>query len=202
MATDYTQSPFNKQRKDKFLFVMSLPEALRDINKKITRSTTSIQFDSISFSVYGVVVPSISINEIATRYAGQTLHVSSESRPPYTNVTVNFTIDNYFNNYWAIYSWLDLINNQKYNDLDNRDLVNSTTSEVYKSTFTLYGLDEYDNKIIQFDFTKAFPTSLGEINYSYRDAAQIDTSFEFAFDQLITKLIAPSETQPTTTTNL
>ena len=94
-----------------------------------------------------------------------------------------------------------MINNQKYNDLDNRDLVAGTTSEVYKSIFTLYGLDEYDNRVIQFDFTKAFPTSLGEINYSYRDAAQIDTSFDFAFDQLITKLITPTETQPTTTTN-
>lgn len=202
MAVNYSQAMLNKQRRDKFLLVMSLPQALKELDKKITRSSTSILFDSISFSVYGVVVPRIQISEVAARYAGQTLHVSSESRPPYPNVTVNFTIDNYFNNYWAIYTWLDLINNQKYNNLDNNDLVDSTTSEVYKSTFTLYGLDEYDNRIIQFDFTKAFPTSLGEINYSYRDATQIDTSFEFAFDQLLTKLVAPTETQPTTTTNL
>lgn len=202
MSTTYAQSPFNKQRKDKFLFVMSLPEALRDINKKITRSPSNILFDSITFSVFGVVVPRISINEVVSRYAGQTLHVSSESRPPYPNVTVSFTIDNYFNNYWVIYSWLDLINNQKYNQLDHRDLTDSTTSDVYKSTFTLYGLDEYDNKIIQFDFTKAFPTQLGEINYSYRDASQIDTSFEFSFDQLLVKIIPPEFTQPTTSTNL
>jgi hypothetical protein len=198
MSTDYTQALLNKQRKDKFLFVMTLPEALKDINKKVTRTSSNIIFDSITFSVYGVVVPRVSINEVATRYAGQTLHVSSENRPPYPNVTVSFTIDNYFNNYWVIYSWLDLINNQKYNVLDNRDLVEGTTSEVYKSTFTLYGLDEFDNKIIRFDFTKAFPTALGEINYNYRDASQIDTSFEFAFDQLITKLIEPTSTTPTT----
>jgi len=202
MSTDFAQSPFNKQRKDKFLFVMSLPEALREINKKITRAPTNILFDSITFSVYGVVVPRISINEVVSRYAGQTLHVSSESRPPYPNVTVSFTIDNYFNNYWVIYSWLDLINNQKYNQLDHRDLIDSVTSEVYKSTFTLYGLDEYDNKIIQFDFTKAFPTQLGEINYNYRDASQIDTSFEFSFDQLLVKILPPEFTQPTTSTNL
>ena len=63
MNTEYAQSPFNKQRKDKFIFVMSLPEALEDINKKITRSFNNILFDSIEFSVYGVNIPSISINE-------------------------------------------------------------------------------------------------------------------------------------------
>lgn len=202
MSTEYTQSPFNKQRKDKFLFVMTLPEALKGINKKITRQPGNILFDSISFSVFGINIPNISINEVVSRYAGQTLHVSSESRPPYPNVTVSFTIDNYFNNYWVIYSWLDLINNQKYNQLDHRDLTDSTTSNVYKATFTLYGLDEYDNKVIQFDFTRAFPTLLGEINYSYRDASQIDTTFEFSFDQLLVKILSPDATQPITTTNL
>jgi len=187
----YLQAPFNKQRKDKFVLVMDLPEPLKAINKKLTRNNTTVVFDTLQFSVYGVVVPKINIDEHAARYSGQTLHVSTQSRPPYPNVNVNFTIDNYYNNYWVIYSWLSLINEQKVGTLDFKDLIDKTNPDVYKATFTLYGLDEYNNKIIQFDFTRAFPVSLGEISYSYRDAAQIDTSFEFAFDQLITRLLTP-----------
>jgi hypothetical protein len=195
MSTQYIQSPFNKQRKDKFLLVMNLPEPMKILNKKLTRNNQTVLFDSIQFSVNSCNVPRVAIDEHAARYSGQTLHVSTQSRPPYPNVKVEFTIDNYYNNYWVIYSWLSLINEQKVGTLDFKNLVDFTNPDVYKSTFTLYGLDEFNNKIIQFDFTKAFPVLLGEINYSYRDAAQIDTNFEFAFDQLITRLLEP---QPAT----
>jgi len=189
--SDYQQSFFNKQRKDKFILVMNLPEALKLVNQKMSRSNQSIIFEKMQFSVNSCNVPRVTIDETSARYSGQTLQVSTQSRPPYPNVKVEFTVDNYYNNYWVIYSWLSLINEQKVGTLDFRDLVDLTNPDVYKATFTLYGLDEYNNKIIQFDFTKAFPVLLGELNFNYRDAAQIDTSFEFAFDQLVTKLLNP-----------
>jgi len=189
--SDYQQSFFNKQRKDKFILVMNLPEALKLVNQKMSRSNQSIIFEKMQFSVNSCNVPRVTIDETSARYSGQTLQVSTQSRPPYPNVKVEFTVDNYYNNYWVIYSWLSLINEQKVGTLDFRDLVDLTNPDVYKATFTLYGLDEYNNKIIQFDFTKAFPVLLGELNFNYRDAAQIDTSFDFAFDQLVTKLLNP-----------
>lgn len=189
--SDYQQSFFNKQRKDKFILVMNLPEALKIVNQKMSRSNQSIIFEKMQFSVNSCNVPRVTIDETSARYSGQTLQVSTQSRPPYPNVKVEFTVDNYYNNYWVIYSWLSLINEQKVGTLDFRDLVDLTNPDVYKATFTLYGLDEFNNKIIQFDFTKAFPVILGELNFNYRDAAQIDTSFEFAFDQLITRLLNP-----------
>jgi len=189
--SDYQQSFFNKQRKDKFILVMNLPEALKLVNQKMSRSNQSIIFEKMQFSVNSCNVPRVTIDETSARYSGQTLQVSTQSRPPYPNVKVEFTVDNYYNNYWVIYSWLSLINEQKVGTLDFRGLVDLTNPDVYKATFTLYGLDEYNNKIIQFDFTKAFPVLLGELNFNYRDTAQIDTSFEFAFDQLVTKLLNP-----------
>jgi len=38
----YLQAPFNKQRKDKFVLVMDLPEPLKAINKKLTRNNTTV----------------------------------------------------------------------------------------------------------------------------------------------------------------
>jgi hypothetical protein len=188
----FQQAPLNKQRKDKFILVLSLPEALKQVNKKIDRTSTYLNFDSLTMSVYGVLVPRIQINEIKAGYSGQTLHVSSLTRVPFPSVTVNFTIDNRFNNYWVINKWLDLLNDQATGITDQDQLSRSTTSELYKATFSLFGLDEYNNKVIEFTFTKAFPVTLGDIDYNYRNPDQIDTFFEFSFDQMYTKLLEPT----------
>jgi hypothetical protein len=192
MANTFTQSPFNKQRKDKFLFVLNLPEVLKTLNKKIDRTNQSIIADALSFSVYGVVIPRVQINEIKAGYSGQNLHVSALTRVPYPSVPVSFTVDNRFNNYWVIFKWLDLLNDQATGITDQDDLSRKDlTSELYKATFSLFSLDEFNNKTVEFTFSKAFPVSLGEINYNYRDASELETTFEFSFDQLYVKLLTP-----------
>ena len=104
MAT-VDQSQLNKNRLDKFLLVIDVPEPLREITKNDlgARSNTSLIGESLQFSVYGSVVPTISVPEKTLGYAGQSLKISSHTRPAYDNVTVNFTIDNKFNNYWVLY---------------------------------------------------------------------------------------------------
>ena len=101
------QSILNKSRVDKFVLVFSLPPALRKIEKKSTRSSYNVSEDAFQFSVYGAVVPEIIVPTIQIPYGGSNLYQSSHARQPYPPVTVNFTIDNEFNNYWVIYKWLD-----------------------------------------------------------------------------------------------
>ena len=52
-----------------------------------------------------------------------------------------------------------------------------------------YGLDEYNEKRIQFTYVGAHPISLGEINYNYQASDELVSNFEFAFSQLHTKLL-------------
>ena len=61
--TKIHQSITNKARADKFLLVLSLPPALRDLNTEILSPRTQeyIQEESLQFSIWGVVVPSVSI---------------------------------------------------------------------------------------------------------------------------------------------
>jgi hypothetical protein len=61
--------------------------------------------------------------------------------------------------------------------------------EDYATNFTVFGLDEYDNKKIQFDYIGVVPVSLGSINYNYQDPTQIDSTFEFSFSQLTSQLL-------------
>lgn len=187
------QSILNKNRKDKFLLVLNLPNVLKEINKLSSgdRKTDFLNLDSLQYSVYGSVVPTVAIPEVDMSYGGQTAKVSSLHRPAYGAVTVNFTVDNYYNNWWVLWKWLNLINDSRsglYNAADVND-PNGQYTNSYQSNITVYGLDEYNNKKIQFDYIAAFITGLGEITYNYRDAEQLESSFTFVFGQLDVKLL-------------
>jgi hypothetical protein len=194
-AVTYTQSPFNKTRKDKFLMVLNIPTPLKAIASKFTRNGVNILPDTLQFSVFGTIVPEINVPAIENRYAGQTQYVTSHSRTPYPPVTVNFTVDNRFNNYWVIYSWLNFLNDASTNTFDNMDLTVPTSTitnphskggfNQYKTAVSIFGLDEYNKRVIEFKYTEAFPTNLGNISYSYRDADELESNFTLNYDQLL-----------------
>lgn len=191
MATNYTQSPFNKERKDKFVLVVPTPKVLRDDVSKTVRENKFVNPDAVQFSIYGSIIPEVSVPEVEVRYSGQNLHVTSHNRPTYPPIEVNFTIDNRFSNYWFVYKWLDKMQDDYkgyFNpDKDYKD--GTVVEDLYMANFTIYALDEYNKKVAQFDFTKGFPTRLGGINYSYRDPGEIESSFTLAYSQFTVKLL-------------
>ena len=199
------QSQLNKSRLDKFLLVINLPTPLKGINTTDlnTRANKKVNENSIQFSVYGAVIPSVTVPEITEQYAGQSIKISSHRRPPYNNVSVNFTVDNKFNNYWVLYKWLDLLNDDKTSTFDNDNLSNtakvptvsrdntksSNPPDLYMTDMTLYAKDEFDKNVVKFTYKNAFPVSLGQIDYNYRTEGEIETTFEFAFSQLLVELL-------------
>lgn len=189
---NYAQSPFNKTRKDKFLLVLNFPDGLKDISKKITRTNQSILPDTIQFSVYGAIVPDVEVPVVNVRYTGQTLAASSHARPPYPACTVNFTVDNRFNNYWTIYKWLDLLTSSEDGIVDKDNILvknNRTDLMKYAANISIFALDEYDKRTVEFVYTNAFPTSLGGINFNNRDASEIETTFTFNYSRLLVSLV-------------
>lgn len=194
MATnnsEFIQSPFNKARSDKFIMVLNFPDSLKKVAAKFTRSNTGIIPNSLQFSVYGAVVPDINIPAQDLTYGGQPMTISTKSRPPWDPVTVNFTIDNRFNNYWVIYSWLNLLNDQRDGTQTNTSKNNAynITKIEYRANISLFILDEYEKKIIEFLYKDAFPVSLGGINLSNRTSTEIETTFTFNYSQLIANLV-------------
>tara|TARA_R110001599_G_scaffold10207_1_gene50542 strand:+ start:2045 stop:2650 length:606 start_codon:yes stop_codon:yes gene_type:complete len=197
------QSQLNKSRLDKFLMVIGLPDSLKNINTTDlgARTDNKVNENSLQFSVYGAVIPSVTVPEITEQYAGQSFKVSSHVRPAYDNITVNFTIDNNFNNYWILYKWLDLLNNDRDSvfDFDNISKTQSpstrnknkslTPPDLYMADMTLYAKDEFDKNKVKFTYKNAFPVSLGAINYNYRTEGEVETTFEFAFSQLMVELL-------------
>ena len=150
----YSQSPFNKQRKDKFLLVLNLPDAIKKINSKFKRDNTSVNLDTLQFSVYGATIPEVNIPQVDIIYGGQNYVQSSFHRPLWEPVTVNFTVDNRMNNYWVIYQWLNLLTDAETGIYDATNLTNKPARmkgqtpgirdiTEYSADMSIFLLDEY-----------------------------------------------------------
>ena len=163
---------------------------MKKIDSKTARTSFNVNQDAMQFSVFGAVVPEIVVPAIQIGYGGSNLYNSSHARDPYPPVTVDFTIDNGFNNYWTMYKWLDLMHDDQEGLYDTDDLSKDELFKSYQADITLYGLDEYDNKRIEWKYTKAFPTNLGSIDYSYRDESEAVSSMTFVYSQVHSKLIS------------
>lgn len=183
------QSLLNKQRKDKFVMVFNIPEALKIIKSDISRANNKVIPNTVQFSIYGTVIPDISIPEKEVPYGGQVLKVSSMARPSYPNNVINFTIDNMFNNYWVIYKWLEILNQERESVYKSKIPLDKGSLKNYETTITVFGLDEYNNRTIQFNFYHCFPVKLGGIQYSDRDPGELESTFEFAYHQLEATLL-------------
>jgi hypothetical protein len=188
------QSPLNKQRKDKFIMVFDLPKILKPLKSVLERDKKSLPpyksiiQESVQCSIYGAVIPSLNIPAVETPYGGQTVKLTSYRRPPFENMTVNFTIDNMFNNYWAIYRWLNSFNEGK-TGLFNSPIKSDGFMDEYQTTISIYGKDEYNKNVIKFNFYHCFPVLLGGINYSDRDAGEMESSFQYAYHQFDVELL-------------
>jgi len=193
--TPTVQAILNKASKDKFTMVLGLPPILQKINttNQKDRSGDTVNLNALQFSVYGAVVPASFVPHTEARFGGQTLKVTTYSRPSYPNLKVNFAIDNGFRNYFVLYKWLHVLNDVRksiYNG-DNLDTFMKMVKNYheYMVDLTIYAKDEYDKNIAKFTYTKAFITRLEGIDYNHQDADQIESSFEFAFSQFEMELL-------------
>ena len=104
------QAILNKIRKNKYILVLTLPPILKTLNTNVKRSNELLNLNSLQYSVYGVLVPKISVPSHGLGVMGQTYNVTSQTRSPYQPVSVFFTIDNLLNNYWVLWKWLQVLN--------------------------------------------------------------------------------------------
>jgi len=184
------QTVLNRARKDKFLFVMDIPNALKNIQDPILRE--SYNADPIQFTIIGSPVPKISVPSKEVAFGGQVYNTSSFSRPSYGPYNVKFLLDNGFQNYWILWNWLNLFNNattsiSPLNTINNNLVLNPTTD--YATNFTVYSLDEFNNKIMSFTYTLAHITALSEFEFSYQEPGEISCTATFIFNQLEVKLL-------------
>lgn len=180
------QSSLNLSSKDKFVMSLELPYVL----KKRAEVEPDLSITPLQISVYGGVVPDVSVTPVTVPFAGQNLNITSFTRPAYPPLNVNFVVDNNYNNYFVLWRWLNVLNlaAESYyggsRNLTREEIVEMGDNYEYQTNFSILGLNEYNQPIIEFKYTKAFITKLGSIQYSYRDGSLIEGSAEFHYSQL------------------
>jgi hypothetical protein len=194
------QSPLNKARKDKFLMVFDLPPVLKQIQSKYNRDNKTLLPDTVQFSIYGTVVPGVTVKGVPARYAGDTLYVSSHSKDPFPPVNIKFKVDSGYNNYFVIDRWLNLLHDEKTGQYNQGGIPIDGNFADYQIDMTVYGLDEYDNKVIKFIYTKAFPSQLGDLEYDEQSDNDMEMvcDFTFLFSQRRVELIGGDRSNFTT----
>jgi hypothetical protein len=188
------QSVLNRSGKDKFILVLNLPQVLR----KQSLSDELLNINPLQISIFGTVVPPVQVSNNEVRFAGQSYNVSSYARPNYPPLPVNFIVDNKFHNYWLLWKWLTILNDPEtsfYAGTDPkietwRDRIDTGIVTEYQTTFSVIGLNEYNQYSVEFIFQNAFITNLGGINYDYNDTELIKSSAEFQFSKLDVKLLS------------
>jgi len=189
------QSVLNRSRNDKFAFVLDLPLAL----KKQTDLVMSKAYNAnqIQLTTFGSPVPSIRVSEIKVPFGGQVYNASSLSRPSYEALSLKFLIDNTYQNYWMLWKWLNLFNDTENSTTELTKIIPRANGEIgidnpisdFTTTFSLFSLDEFNNKIVEFKYTQAYITSLSQIDYSFQGGTEIICTATFIFNQLIVSLL-------------
>jgi len=185
------QSFLNKAREDKFILVFDVPPIFKSISSKYTRDNKTVIPDSVQFSVFGSMVPEITVKATETRYAGSTLYVSSHSKDSYPPVEINFNVDSMYNNYYVIYQWLNLLHDQYSGVYNQNNIAVDKNFNDYMTDLTLYALDEYLDKKIKFTYTKCFPTTLKGITYNQKseEGKEVVSGFVFVYSQMHVELL-------------
>lgn len=180
------ESPLNKTFVDKYFFIFELPEALKNIkyDDVLIKNEMGINKKILQWSIVKAEVPSINIKAGEANYAGGTLRYSTHTKSPYEPFKLTFKIDSNYLNYFTIYEWINFIYGEREGHFDEDDITDKTAFSEYAVPVSIVGLDEYNNPVIQWIFTYAFPTDLSSISLDYTDTQEIEFTVTFVFSQM------------------
>lgn len=190
------ESPLNKTFADKYLFIFELPEALKNlkINEKIAnKHKMGINKKSIQWSIVKAEVPNINIKAASINYAGGNLYYSTHNKSPYEPFKLTFKIDSSYLNYFTIYEWINFIYGETEGRFNEDNLPVEGSLNDYTTPVSIVGLDAYNEPVIQWIFTHAFPTDLSSISLDYTSTDEIEFTATFVFSQMRIRNIAYEE---------
>ena len=181
------QSPFNTSRQDKFRISFELPKLMK------VHKYSKFFDEHTRFSCFKANIPKISVEAKHIPYAGQHLAVSSHTRPQYDPLNIQFNVDNRWKNYYTIYWWINVQNDDALSYVDAHNIFGDiSTDEIlkyYRTDVTITQLDEYNNPVINFKFLDAFPSTLAEVDENQQSPNEITMTCTWNYSQFIPELL-------------
>jgi hypothetical protein len=192
MSTEVKQSYFNQATQDKFLMVFDIPVILKDDQTQYNRKNSTVIPDSVQYSLFKTAIPDVTVKGVEVRNVGSTLYLSTHSKDSFPPTSVDFAVDNGYNNYWCIFKWINLLHDQKTGQYNSDNLPVDQSYSDYQTNITIFGLDEFGKKRIKWTFTKAFPTTLKGLTFDQQAEGdmRIISGFDFLFSQMHVELLS------------
>jgi len=127
----------------------------------------------LTLNIHSTVLPSISMTSTQMDWMGAVREIITppvEFEPWYTQ----FIVDADFKNWYLLYTWMMLINNNKdHYDQNPRD---------YCVDAELSIIDNFQNPVMKVNIIDMFPTMLGEITLSHREGeTNLESSVNFNY---------------------
>jgi hypothetical protein len=126
----------------------------------------------VSMLCKNVTIPAYNVGKFEMMRMGERLHIPSKRELGEVQVTI--LCDNNFSQRKFLTDWIDT---NVYSVIPNNI---KSLSEVYNSSITITQLNNVFNPIVEYKYIKAFPTSIGEIQFGFESDAQI-TEFPAIF---------------------
>lgn len=180
------QSPFNKARQDKFLISFELPKLLK------AHKDSKFFDEHTQFSCYKANIPEISVNAKQMAYAGQHLAVSTHTRPDYAPLNIMFNVDNRWKNYFTIYNWINVQNDDALSYISTdmfKDVPDGEILKYYRTDLSITQLDEFNIPVVKWNYLGAFPSKLSQIDVNQQESNEIQMTATFNYSQFIPELL-------------
>jgi hypothetical protein len=176
---------------------MNLPDCLKNVRHKYVQDINGAGFgkNAITWSLTNVTIPRNSIKAESIPYGGGHYYVSSHTKTPYDALKIDFKIDNKYTNYFTIYEWMNLIYHEKHGHFNADDLTTKVGTDAYATNIAVVATDEYNEPVIQWTFTKAFPVEVPSIELNYQKTDEINCSCTFYFSQMYVKNFVMNDSQ-------
>lgn len=142
----------------------SSPNKFNLVFTKLPGDTSVSAARNFTMNIFGTILPGVRLDVSKNSYMGWQIN-SSSSTMEFSEWTFNFNVDENFDNWFKIFDWMQLVNN-------NRDYIYSKESEFLVDA-TLLILDDYNKVIKQINFKNMFPGDLESVNFSKREGESI-----------------------------
>lgn len=126
----------------------------------------------IMLNIHNIIIPGVSNNMVDQPYLGANVNYAATTE--FDPWEVSFMVDQAFDNWYYLYTWLMLIYNKKdvfYENFDN-----------YVVDMTLGIKDNFKSDILRIKFVNAWITALSSVNLSYREGeSNLECDATFAY---------------------
>lgn len=139
----------------------STPASFQLVLPKIPTESSINATDELILNTYSAPLPGATLESEESRWEGGSIPISN-GRITYDPWNYSFIVDEQMNNWKLLYNWMIYISNNKDKFFEYPN--------TYMVDATLRVLGNFQSEILVIQFIDLWPTTLGEVPLSYREA--------------------------------